>query len=76
MEHLGKEQKLDLVELVVQNKSQLLHVDDLLVESEAWFAKVVGLQNWDIDLRKDVNHVYNKDLQLLFEDKIFHKGLN
>ena len=42
--------------------------------SEVWFEQVVGLQNWGIDPRKDVNHDYNKDLQLLFQDKVSHKG--
>ena len=58
------------------NKSivQLLDGQDLLMESEAWFGQVVGLQNWSIDPRKDVNHVYNKDLLLLFQDKVSHKG--
>ena len=30
--------------------------------TEAWFAEVVGLPNWGLDPRKDVNHVSNKDL--------------
>ena len=38
--------------------------------SEAWFLKVVGLQNWSIDPRKDMNHINKKDLQMLFEDRI------
>ena len=41
--------------------------------SEAWFAEVVGLPNWGLDPRKDVNHVSNKDLLVLFEDKVSHK---
>ena len=58
----------------MQSKSSSLDVNNLLVGSEAWFAEVVGLQNWGIDPRKDVNHVYNKDLYLLFEDKVSYKG--
>ena len=66
--------QLDLAKSLVQSKSLSLDINDLLVESEAWFGKVVGLQNWRIDSRKDVDHVYNKDLYLLFEDKVSYKG--
>ena len=34
----------------------------------------MGLPNWGLDPRKDVNHVSNKDLLVLFEDKVSHKG--
>ena len=59
---------------MVQSKSSSPDVNNLVVGSEAWFAEVVGLQNWGIDPQKDVNHIYNKDLHLLFEDKVSHKG--
>ena len=74
MEHSEDEHHLDIVESLTQSKSSSPEVNNLVVGSEAWFAEVVGLQNWGIDPRKDVNHVYNKDLQLLFEDKVSHKG--
>ena len=74
MEHSEDEHHLNIVESLTQSKSSSPDVNNLVVGSEAWFAQVVGLQNWGIDPRKDVNHVYNKDLQLLFEDKVSHKG--
>ena len=57
MEHSSHKQQLDLAEFVAQSKSQLLDVNDLFVGSQVWFTEVVGLQNWGIDSRKDVNHV-------------------
>ena len=74
MKQFEDEHHLDLADSLVQSKSSLPDVNNLVVESEAWFAEVVGLQNWRIDPKKDVNHVYNKDLHLLFEDKVSHKG--
>ena len=74
MEHSEDEHQLDLAESLVQSKSPLLDLNDLLVGNEAWFAEVVGLQKWGINPQKDVNHVYNKDLHLLFKDKVSYKG--
>ena len=74
MEQSKDEHHLDLVDSLVQSKSSSPDVNNLVVGSEAWFAEVVGLQNWGIDPWKDVNHVYNEDLHLLFEDKMSHKG--
>ena len=74
MEHSEDEHHLDIVESLTQSKSSSPDVNNLVMGSKAWFAEVVGLQNWGIDPQKDVNHVYNKDLQLLFEDKVSHKG--
>ena len=30
---------------------------------------------WEIDPRKDINHVYNKDLHLLFKDKCHTRAI-
>ena len=45
MEHLEEEEQLDVEKSVAQSKSQLLEVDNFVVESEVWFVEVVGLQN-------------------------------
>ena len=74
MEHSEDDYHLEFVDSLMQSKSSSPDVNNLVVGSEAWFAEVVGLQNWGIDPWKDVNHVYNKDLQLLFENKVSHKG--
>ena len=42
--------------------------------SEDWFKDVVGLQNWGIDLLKDINHIKNSDLVEVFVDKVYNKG--
>ena len=74
MEHSEDEHQLNLADSLMQSKSPSLDVNNLLVGSEVWFVEVVGLQNWRIDPRKAVNHVYNKDLHLVFKDKESHKG--
>ena len=75
MSTLGDEQQQQLVVYRAQSEAEETSRGDSLVHgSEAWFAKVVGLPNWGLDPRKDVNHVSNKDLLVLFEDKVSHKG--
>ena len=69
------EHQHQLVVYGMQSEAKETHRGDSLVHrSEAWFAEVVGVLNWGLDLRKDVNHVSNKDLLILFEDKVSHKG--
>ena len=71
----GDEQQQQLVVYMAHSEAEETSCEDLLVHgSEAWFAEVVGLPNWSLDPRKDVNHVSNKDLLVLFEDKVSHKG--
>ena len=72
---LGDEQQHQLVVYRAQSEAKETSRGDFLMHgSEAWFAKVVGLPNWGLDPRMDVNHVSNKDLLVLFEDKVSHKG--
>ena len=75
MSTLGDEQQQQLVVYRAHSEAEETSRGDLLVHgSEAWFAEVVGLPNWGLDPRMDVNHVSNKDLLILFEDKVSHKG--
>ena len=69
----GKERGLELAVVGVQSEAQEAREESVVYGSEAWFAHVVGLPNWGLDLRKDVNHVSNKDLLFLFEDKVSRK---
>ena len=71
----GDEHQHQLVIYGTQSEAEETRRGDSLVHgSEEWFAEVVGLLNWILDLRKDVNHVSNKDLLILFEDTVSHKG--
>ena len=47
--------------------------EEPIVGSEAWFVEVVGLPNSGLDPRKDVNHIFNKDLLVVFVDKVSYK---
>ena len=72
---LGDEHQHQLVVYRTQSEVEETHCGDSLVHgSKAWFAKVVGLPNWCLDPRKDVNHVSNNDLLVLFEDKVSYEG--
>ena len=59
----GDEHQQQLVVYKMQSEAEeTSHGDSLVHWSEAWFAEVVGLPNWGLDPRKDVNHVSNKDI--------------
>ena len=70
----GEEHGLDLAAVEAQSKEEQAREESVVHGSAAWFAEVVGLPNWGLDPRKDVNHVSNKDLLILFQDKVSHKG--
>ena len=56
-----------------QAESQLT-TENPRLGSVHWFHEVVGLQNWGIDPIKDLNHVTNEDLLVIFEEKVQYKG--
>ena len=70
----GEERGHDIVAVGAQSEEEQAREESVLYGSAAWFAEVVGLPNWGLDPRKDVNHVSNKDLLVLFQDKVSHKG--
>ena len=71
----GDEQQQQLIVYRAQSEAEETSRRGLLVHgSKRWFAEVVGLPDWGLDPRKDVNHGSNKDHLVLFEDKVSHKG--
>ena len=74
MSTLGEERGLDLAAVGAQSKEKEAHGESIVYGSATWFAEVVGLPNWGLDPRKDVNHVSNKDLFVFFQDKVSYKG--
>ena len=47
---------------------------ELQIGTKKWFAEVVGLSNWGINLRRDLSHVKNGDLLEAFQRKVSYKG--
>ena len=70
----GEERGLDLVAVGAQSEEEQTREESVVHGSAAWFAEVVGLPNWGLDPRKDVNNVSNKDLLVLFLNKVSLKG--
>ena len=70
----GEERGLDLAAVGAQSEEEQACEESVLLGSAAWFAEVVGLPNRGLDPRKGVNHVSNKDLLVLFQDKVSPKA--
>ena len=70
----GEERGLELAAVGAQSEEEQAREESMLHGSAVWFAEVVGLPNWGLNPRKDVNYVSNKDLLVLFQDKVSHKG--